>query len=129
MDPWLFGPHAPGDLASCDIRTGHPSNDIKKPYDKMLVESSKDLTDICPPFVGLHKIMELEVFKRIALSDTPFGPLINVDKRWVGIDPRTPLLGESLEVEASSPISELPRTIADRLEGNDVGVVDSRHSD
>ena len=85
------------------------------------------VTNIRPPFVGLHKIMELEVLERVALSNTPFGPLINIDKGWVGIDPRTPLLGESLKVESSSPISELPRTVSNRLEGNDVGVVDSRH--
>ena len=73
--------------------------------------------------------MELEILERIALSDTPFGPLINVDKRRVGIGPGTPLLNESLKVEAGPPISELPRTISDRLERDHIGVVDSRHVD
>ena len=73
--------------------------------------------------------MELKVLERVTLSDTPFGSLVNVDKGWVGINPRTPLLGESLKVEASTSISELPRTVSDRLERNHVGVVDSRHDD
>ena len=95
----------------------------------MLVESSNDLTNIRPPFVSFHKVVKLEIFKRIALSDTPFGPLVNVDKGRVGVYPRAPLLGESLKVEASPPKGKLPRTIADRLERDDVGVIDSRHDD
>ena len=73
--------------------------------------------------------MELEIFERIALSDTPFGPLVDVDERRVWVYPRTPLLGKSLKVEAGSSISELPGTISNRLEGNDVGVIDLRHCD
>ena len=94
----------------------------------MLVKPSNGLTDIRPPFVGFYEIMKLEVFKRIALSDTSFRPPVNVDKGWVGIDPRTPLLGKSLKVETSSPISKLPRTIPDGLEGDNISVVDTRHS-
>ena len=33
-----------------------------------------------------------------------------------------------MEVETSSSISELPRTISDRLEWDNISVVDSRHS-
>ena len=95
----------------------------------MLVKPSNGLTDIRPPFVGFHEVMKLEVFKRIALSDTSFRPLVNVDKRRVWVYPRTSLFGEPLKVETSSPISELPRTVADWLEGDDIGVVDSRHDD
>ena len=82
-----------------------------------------------PPFVSLHKIMELKIFKCVALSDTTFGSLIYVDKGWVGIGPRTPLLDETLKVETSSAIGELPRTISDRLERDNISVVDSRHDD
>ena len=95
----------------------------------MLVQPSNGLTDIRPPFVGFHKIVKLEVLERIALSDTSLGPLINIDKVWVGVKPGTPLLHKPLHVEASSPISELPRTISDRLEGDGIGVHDSRHVD
>ena len=87
MDPWPSGPHVRGDLVSSDRRTGHPSNDNEKPYDKMLVKSLNDLTNIRPPFVSLHKILELEILEHIALSDTSFGPLIDVDKGWVGVGP------------------------------------------
>ena len=73
--------------------------------------------------------MELKVFERVTLSDTPFRPLINVDKGRVGVGPRTPLLDKLLEVEASPPIGELPRTVANRLERDDIGIVDSRHDD
>jgi hypothetical protein len=93
----------------------------------MLVESSKDLTDIRPPFVGLHKVMELEILERVTLNRATFGPLIYVDKRRVGGGPQAPLLLESLNVEAGPTESELARTVTDRLEGDDVGVVDSRH--
>ena len=34
-----------------------------------------------------------------------------------------------MKVETSPPISELPRTISDRLERDHIGVIDSRHSD
>ena len=73
--------------------------------------------------------MELKVFERIALSDATFGPPINIDKRWVGVKPGTPLLHEPLHVETGSPISEFPRTISNRLKGDGVGALDSRHVD
>ena len=73
--------------------------------------------------------MELEILERVALSDTAFGSLINIDKRQVGGGPRTPLLDEPLKVETSAAIGKLPRTIADGLERDDIGVVDSRHVD
>ena len=95
----------------------------------MLVGSSNDLTDIRPPFVGLHEIVKLKVFERIALCDTTFGPSIHIDKGWVGIKPGAPFLHEPLHIEASSPISEFPGTISDRLEGDGIGVHDSRHVD
>ena len=34
-----------------------------------------------------------------------------------------------MKVESSPPKCELPRTVADRLERDHVGVIDSRHSD
>ena len=40
-----------------------------------------------------------------------------------------PLLHELLNVETFLSIDELPRTVADRLEWDDIGVVDSRHCD
>jgi hypothetical protein len=93
----------------------------------MLVESSNDLTDIRPPFVGFHKVMKLEVLERVTLNRATFGPLIHVDKGRVRGGPGTPLLLESLNVEPGPAKGELPRTVADRLEGDDVGIVDSRH--
>ena len=73
--------------------------------------------------------MELEIFERFALSNTTFGPLVYIDKGRVGGSPRTPLLDKSLEVEASLSIGKLPGAITDRLKGNDISVVDSRHAD
>jgi hypothetical protein len=52
-----------------------------KPYDEMLVKIISDLTDIRPPFVGLHEVMKLEVLERITLDRATFGPLVYVDKR------------------------------------------------
>ena len=53
----------------------------------MLVEPSSDLTNIRPPFVGFYKVVKLEVFERIALSETTFRPLIDVNEGWVRVDP------------------------------------------
>ena len=95
----------------------------------MLIEPSNGLTDIHPPFVGFNEVVKMKVLERVALSDASFRPLVDIDKRGVGVGSLTPLLDESLEVESSSPISELPRTISDRLERDDIGVIDSRHDD
>ena len=32
------------------------------------------------PFVGFHEVMKLEVLERVALSNTPLRPLVNIDK-------------------------------------------------
>ena len=71
--------------------------------------------------------MELQVLERVTFSNTTFGPLVHVDKGRVGGSPRTPLLYELLKVEASPGIGELPRTITDRLEQDNIGVIDTRH--
>jgi hypothetical protein len=126
-DPWSSGPLAQGDLASYDSRTGHPSDDDEKPYDEMLVESSNDLTDIRPPFVGLHKVMELEVLERITLNRATFGPLIHATKDGYGADLEPLFFSNRWTLNLSPTKGKLARTVADRLEGDDVGVVDSRH--
>ena len=35
------------------------------------------------PFVGLHKIMELEVLECVNLYRATLGPLVYVDKGWI----------------------------------------------
>jgi hypothetical protein len=70
----------------------------------------------------------LEVLERITISNTTFGPLIDIHKRWIGGHPRIPLLHELLEVELLLSGGELPRTVMNRLEGNGIGIGSTRHS-
>jgi hypothetical protein len=71
--------------------------------------------------------MELEVLERIALDRAMFGPLVDIDKGRVWGGPWAPLLHKSLNIEPFPGKGELHRPITDRLERDNIGVVDSRH--
>jgi hypothetical protein len=36
------------------------------------------------PFVGFHKVHQLEILERVGIRHTTFGPLVDVHKGWVG---------------------------------------------
>jgi hypothetical protein len=79
------------------------------------------------PFVGIHKVHQLEILECVGIGHTTFGPLVDIHKGWVRGGSRTPLLDEPLKVELLLGHGELSRTVANGLEGDGIGVDSTRH--
>jgi hypothetical protein len=106
----------------------HPSDGNRTLWEEV---SQKKLRPTSPlPFVGVHKVHQVQILKGICISNTPFGPGIYIDKKRVGSNPRPPLLDEPMAVEDLLGRGKLPRTIAERIERHGVGIgrTGRRHS-
>jgi hypothetical protein len=104
MDFWT--PHSRRPLRFLEIK----ESSLKR-YLETLTRRVSEITSISPssppPFVGLNKVIQVQVVEWIRLHKGSFRPLVNINKGWVGRGSGTSLLDKSLTVESLFGSGEL----------------------